>query len=84
MNALDKILDEKKCVLELVQWQDASKGPMYAYVLIKKARLPAFKKLLAEQDVDLSQYGLVMAHGRGSAAPHGLEEELVKAITKAA
>jgi hypothetical protein len=82
MSALEKIQEERECNLEYVEWQEGN-GKSYAYVLIKKIHLKAFKKALSERDVDLEKFGVVLAHGKGQ-APEGLEEKLIKAVTKAA
>lgn len=82
-SAVSKALDEKKCVLELVQWQDRQ-HPMFAYLLLKKTKLAAFKEALAARSVDLAEFGVIVAYGSGSEPPEGFEQNVLEAIRKAA
>jgi hypothetical protein len=83
-SAVSKALDAKKCVVELIQWEDAKQQPMFAYLLLKKTRLAALKAALAERNVDIAEFGVVVAYGSGSEPPAGFEASVLEAIKKVA
>ncbi len=79
---LNKILDERKISLECVKGIGADSKPLYAYLLVKKNNVLGFRRALADSDVDLTKFGLVVAHGNSKHPPERLEEEVLKAIKK--
>jgi len=80
MGSLDKLLEQKHCILERVQGQSESGEPVFAYMLIKKSLLPAFRAALEQRDVELSEFGLIVAHGYGNNPPEGLEAQLISQL----
>jgi len=80
MNSLNNVLEEKKCVLERVQGLDMQGRPLFAYVLLKKNRLNKFKKALAERDVDLAEFGVIIGYGNSEEPPAGFEQTVLDAL----
>jgi hypothetical protein len=83
-NFIEDALAEKQCVLERVEGLDMDNNPIFAYVVLKKNSLKAFQKALAERDVDLSEFGVVVAQGNGTEPSGGFKQAILDAIQKAA
>ncbi len=81
MSNLDKILQEKQCVLELVEGIDELDNPLFAYVLLKKNNQKRFLDATKKGNIDLAKFGVVVAHGNGSPIP-GFEQLVLDAILK--
>jgi hypothetical protein len=80
MNHLQKILSEKNYVLERVFGEDISGKSQFAYVLVKQNKIDDLRKALKSHDVDLSQYGFVVASGSANAVPDNLDKLILEMI----
>ena len=77
---IKQILQEREVSLECVQGLDMNSEPIYAYVLIKKNKLEAFRNSLANSDVNLSEFGVVVGHGTEQTPPAGMDEKIINLI----
>lgn len=70
----EKIKAENECSLEWVTGNDQNGQPIFAYVLVPAVNVDKFRKALATREVTMSEFGLVLASGKGH-TPFSEEQE---------
>lgn len=80
MGALNQLLEEKQYVLERVQGLGEHDQPVFAYLLMRKSKLEDFRNALATRDVDIGEFGIIVATGEGEQPPAGMEEDIIRQI----
>jgi len=74
------IIDDKSYVVELVTSVNPYEEKFYAYVLMQVGLLEKFKKTLDEKDVDLEEWGVILASGEGHTPPDSVHEYITKKL----
>lgn len=77
---IKQILQEREVSLECVEGLDINSRPIYAYLLIKKNNLKAFRDALAISDVNLSDFGIVVNQGYEKTPPSSMDEKIINLI----
>lgn len=78
---LQHIINQRTASVELVTGKNTNGQMQYAYIVIKKSKLDAFKQSLQSQNTILSDWGVVIDSGMGEPPKHK-ESELLASITK--
>lgn len=78
---VERVEMEDSFVLELVTCESAD-GPCYHVLLMPAQRVEELRRSLSAKDVELADYGEVLASGEGREPPAGMIEELRGLITK--
>lgn len=80
MSFVKDIIDDRSYVVELITSINPKDEMFYAYVLMQAALLPKFKQALAKEDVDLENWGVILASGEGHTPPDSVHEYITKRL----
>ena len=78
---VQKILDERDIVIQLVRAVNTDHLPFYAYVMMKADKWRSIEKRMNDENIDFSKEGKILAFGEGH-EPDPIHKATVDAIIK--
>lgn len=75
MSFLNKFQSSRGDLVYLVRGDDAGRD-VWHYVLVDKAKLPLFKRMVTSSSIDVAEYGQVLYSGWGKEPPQEITEKV--------